>query len=105
MIVQISQPGLTAEFNFKLFGPSPANFIERVKTDQYGPALQSAHQVTQAGQFIQHIRALSKAFGFALDQMQAADPDLTEIETEIIEQKQSLDFSGKLFRRLLLNIS
>jgi hypothetical protein len=48
---------------------------------------------------------LSKAFGFALDQMQAADPDLTEIETEIIEQKQSLDFSGKLFRRLLLNIS
>jgi hypothetical protein len=37
--------------------------------------------------------------------MQAADPDLTEIETEIIKQKQSLDFSGKLSRKLLLNIS
>lgn len=80
MKLQIAQFGLTAKLDFKLFGPGPASFIERVKTDQHGPALQAAHQIAQTVQFIQHIRALFEAFGFAFDQMQAVGPDQADID-------------------------
>ena len=51
-----------------------------VKTHQHGSSLQASHQIAEAIQFIQHIRALFKFLGFTFDQVQAIGFDQANVD-------------------------